>query len=296
MRFDAFVARQAQLSRQAVRDMIDAGYAAVTGKRAKPSYSLKPGDEVSYESPEALSPIPEPENIPVNIVYEDSDIAVLDKPVGISVHPSKNGEGGTLVNALLYHVGELSLAAGIERPGVVHRLDKGTSGLLAVAKSDIAYYSLAKQFSERTAVRRYTALVHGNFANARGIIETPYGKDPSNRTKMAVLPAASRMAKTEYELEEQFAGYSLLRLSLYTGRTHQIRVHMAYIGHPVIGDEKYGLETELDKRFESQLLHAYRLEISHPATGEKMAFETGIPKRFSPLIPSETQSTDNTTN
>jgi 23S rRNA pseudouridine1911/1915/1917 synthase len=282
-RADSFLAFHTRYSRERVKKMFASGEVLIEGERRKPSYTLKLGEAVDYEPQPDQEIIALPEDFDVPIVYEDEDVAVVEKGQGICVHPSNPGEGHTLVNALLSRM-PLAASGGQDRPGVVHRLDKDTSGILVFAKTDEAFLYLQQQFADHSTLRRYHAIVHGNFSNRFGIIETPYGKDPSNRLKMAVLLESSRSAHTEYEVLEQFDGYSHLALRLKTGRTHQIRVHMAYIGHPVVGDKRYGKDTELDAAYEGQLLHAAELGFVHPNTGESMFFESPIPERFWPLL------------
>jgi len=284
MRADRYLAGVAEYSRNEAKLLFASGLVTVNGRQRKPSVPLHEGDSLAYDPPEPKEIAVEAEDIPVDIVYEDEHIAVANKAAGICVHPSPGNWEHTLVNAMLHAVGSLALSAGIERPGVVHRLDKGTSGLIAFAKTDEAFAGLKEQFAAHTAGRVYLALVHGNFSNARGVIDTPYGRDPSNRLKMAVLAEGDRSAYTTYEVTRQYEGYSAVTVTLKTGRTHQIRVHMAYIGHPVIGDETYGLRDALDNSCDSQLLHAIELNLTHPITRQPLHFTTSVPQRFEPLI------------
>ncbi len=278
-RADLFAAEGTGLTRSAVKKLSEAGNLLVNGVPAKAGALLRAGDRV-----EVLIPDPEPiearaEDIPVEIVYEDGDLAVVNKPRGMAVHAGNGNREGTLVNALLFRLSSLSGINGAIRPGIVHRLDKDTTGLLVVAKNDAAHLSLAKQIAEKSARREYLALVEGVVGEG-GSLRTCFGRDPKDRLKMAVLPEGKgRIAETAYSVEETFARNTLLRFSLRTGRTHQIRVHARYLGHPVVGDKLYGYKKQ---RFElaGQLLHACRLEFTHPRTGERMAFTAPLPEDF----------------
>lgn len=243
------------------------------------------GEVLAAELPEPEPTEAVPEDIPLDIVYEDRDIIVINKPQGMVVHPAAGHATGTLVSALLYHCGdELSGIGGVLRPGIVHRIDKDTSGLIAVAKNDAAHRGLAAQLEDHTMHREYRAIVIGGHLES-GVIDAPIARHPSDRKRMAVAKAGGRAAVTHYECEESFAGFSLLRLRLETGRTHQIRVHMSHIGHPVLGDPVYGGDRTAFQRkhpslFAGQCLHAYRLVLIHPRTGEEMSFEAPIPWNF----------------
>lgn len=287
----ALQAELPDLSRTAVQRLIEGGGARVGGKSARAGYKLRPGDVVEWDAP---SPEPEPttlaaEEIPLDVVFEDADILVLDKPVGLVVHPAPGHATGTLVNAVLAHAGDdLTGIGGVERPGLVHRLDKDTSGLMVVAKTELAYQSLQAQIAARTVERRYLALVRGGPRWGTATVDAPIGRHPTDRKRMAVIPPGSerthREAQTDLTVLERFPGFTLLEARLHTGRTHQIRVHCAYIRLPVVGDATYGpnlAEREpgisLEVRaalagLKGQALHAYRLAFDHPRTGERAAF------------------------
>ena len=224
-------------------------------------------EEVTYEA----------EDIPLEIVYQDADVAVVNKPQGMVVHPSAGHTSGTLVNALMYHIKDLSGINGELRPGIVHRIDKDTSGLLMVAKNDAAHVALADELKAKKSLRKYCAIVHGNLPNDRGVIEAPIGRSDKDRKKQAVT-AKGKPALTRFHVLERFGDYSLVELQLETGRTHQIRVHMAYIGHPVAGDEVYGPRRTL--KGHGQFLHAKTLGFTHPRTGEVMEFSVEVPEIF----------------
>ena len=225
----------------------------------------------------------QPEDIPVEVIYEDGDIAVINKPRGMSVHAGAGRVDGTLVNALLYRLKSLSSINGEIRPGIVHRIDKDTTGLLVVAENDAAHLSLAKQIAEKTCHREYLALLEGVLKEDTGHIETNIGRDPKDRLKMAVLPVGGRRAVTDYEVVERFSENTLVHFTLQTGRTHQIRVHAKHLGHPVVGDPVYGYKKQ---RFtlDGQLLHAFRLTLTHPRTGERMTFEAPLPADFEHIL------------
>ncbi len=274
-RLDVFLARRCrELSRSHVRRLIDEGLVAVDGRRAKPSQQLAQGAKVSATIP-APQPIElRPEQIPVTIIYQDIDILVVDKPAGLTVHPAPGHPSGTLVNALLALCPDLQGIAGTLRPGIVHRLDKDTSGLLVVAKNDRAQRSLAQQLKNREVRKTYLALVHGAPRPAEGVIEAPIGRHPRNRKKMAVV-AGGRAAETRYRTRQLLDGYALLEVEPVTGRTHQIRVHLAAIGHPVVGDATYGGRSTLIGR---QFLHAHRLAFTLPTSQRLVEFESPLPR------------------
>ncbi len=279
-RADVFLSERTELTRSAVKKLCDAGMVWVNGVNAKAGAGLKCGDCVEICIPDPTPIQARPEDIPIDIVYEDEDIAVVNKPQGMTVHAGNGNYEGTLVNALLYRLDHLSGINGEIRPGIVHRIDKDTSGLLVVAKNDKAHLSLSKQIAEKTAKREYLALLEGVLKDDEGRIVTQIGRDPKNRLRQAVLPAGEgRYAETYYYAVERFSKYTLARFSLKTGRTHQIRVHAKHIGHPVVGDPLYGYKTQ---RFalKGQLLHAFRLTLTHPVTGKEMTFEAPMPEYF----------------
>lgn len=266
------------LSRTQVADLIKSGGIKVDGRKTKASYRLKENEVVSIEIPDPQAVEIVAQDIPLPIVYQDSDIAVIDKPRGMVVHPAHGNWDSTMVNALLYQVQDLSGINGEIRPGIVHRLDKDTSGLLVVAKNDQAHRHLAEQIKEHSFTREYTALVHGQVQENLGRVEAPIDRDPKDRKKMAVV-AGGRASITNYEVVRRFKSYTLLKCRLETGRTHQIRVHMSYIGHPVVGDPLYGPRKNIFN-VRGQILHANLLEIEHPATRERMSFMSPLPAYF----------------
>ncbi|GAB6932539.1 RluA family pseudouridine synthase [Calditerricola satsumensis] len=282
-RIDRFLAAQEEdWSRAQVQKWIKEGRVTVNGEPVKANYRLEPDDEIVLRVPPPKDLAVEPEPMELDIVYEDSDVVVVNKPRGLVVHPAPGHLSGTLVNGLLYHCRDLSGIGGVLRPGIVHRIDKDTSGLLVVAKNDRAHLSLARQFKDHTVTRRYVALVHGEVAHDRGTIDAPIGRDPHNRQRMAVLPKTGKHAVTHFAVLERFPGYTLLELKLETGRTHQIRVHMKFIGHPVVGDPKYGPRKTLP--IDGQALHAGVLGFVHPRTGEYLEFRAPLPEDMERLL------------
>jgi len=282
-RLDLFLARELpDISRSRCQRLINEGQVLVNARPVRPSYRLRAGDEVSVYLPPAETPLVVPEPIPLEIPYEDRDLLLVNKPRGMVVHPGAGHYRGTLVNALLHHCTDLSGINGVLRPGIVHRLDKETSGLLMVAKNDAAHLSLAAQLKERRILREYTALVYGQIEKDAGSVNAPIGRHPRNRQKMAVTPKG-REAITHYTVIERFARYTLLKISLATGRTHQIRVHLAYIGHPVVGDLKYG-PARPHLGLSGQFLHAGVLGFTHPATGEFLRFEAPLPPELTAVL------------
>lgn len=285
-RLDVFLSeRMEEFTRSRIKKLIDEGHVELNGKSAKAGAELRPGDEVAAEIPEAREYSVKPENIPLDILYQDADFAVVNKPQGMTVHIGNGNTEGTLVNALLYALDSLSGIGGVLRPGIVHRIDKDTSGLLVVAKNDKAHVSLAKQIAEKTCHRIYLALLEGSVKADSGRIVTDIGRSPSDRLKMAVLPdGRGKTAITDYEVIARYGSdYTLCRFTLQTGRTHQIRVHAKYIGHPVVGDPLYGFHRQ---KFDlkGQLLHAYKLILTHPTTGERMEFTAPLPDYFQGLL------------
>ncbi|MGE5392018.1 MAG: RluA family pseudouridine synthase [Deltaproteobacteria bacterium] len=282
-RLDTFIADEMEsLSRSMVKSLIDAGKVLVDGTRKKPSYQIHEGEEITIEVDEPRAIALEPRDIPLEILYQDPSLAVINKPKGLVVHPAHGNWDYTLVNALLYHIKDLSGINGELRPGIVHRLDKDTSGVMVVAKNDAAHRHLAEQIKEHSINREYTALVHGNIKEENGIIEAPIGRSHSDRKKMAVV-AEGRPAISHYRVLERFGDYTLVRVKLMTGRTHQIRVHFSYIRHPVAGDPVYGPDKK-HLGLESQALHASLLGFIHPVTGEYMEFNSPLPEYFEELI------------
>lgn len=274
-----------ELSRTAAQKLIDEGRVQVNGRvETSRKYKVKNGEEIilMLEPSQSLEVLPE--NIPLTIVYEDESLLVVDKPRGLVVHPAPGNSSGTLVNALLYHCGDrLSTINGASRPGIVHRIDKDTSGLLMVAKTDQAHCSLAEQLAEHTVLREYRAICHGRLPEAAGTINAPIGRDPKNRLRMAVTPNNSKPAVTHYRMFEEFAAYTYLAAVLETGRTHQIRVHLAHIHRPLLGDFIYGAGRN-PFRVEGQLLHAGILGFTHPKTGHRLVFESPLPDKFDQLL------------
>lgn len=286
-RLDVFLNKKMEdATRSRIKKMIEEGAVLLNGKTAKAGAEVHVGDVVEAERKEPTEYSVKAENIPIRIVYEDEDFAVVDKPQGMTVHVGNGNTEGTLVNALLYAFqGKLSGIGGVLRPGIVHRIDKDTSGLLVVAKSDRAHVSLAKQIAEKSCHRTYLALLEGKVKEDSGTIVTDIGRSPQDRLKMAVLPnGKGKISVTDYETVVRFGSdYTLCKFVLQTGRTHQIRVHAKYIGNPVVGDPVYGLKKQ-KFALNGQLLHAYRLELTHPVGGKRMTFEAELPDYFSSLI------------
>ncbi|MBI2912458.1 MAG: RluA family pseudouridine synthase [Chloroflexi bacterium] len=273
-RLDVFLSRRCrELSRSHARRLIDEGLVVVDGRPAKPSLLLAQGAAVNVTVPPAQPIELLPEQIPLTVIYQDHDLLVVDKPAGLTIHPAPGHPRGTLVNALLAICPDLQDMAATLRPGIVHRLDKDTSGLLVVARNDRAQRDLSRQLKEREVHKTYLALVHGAPRPPQGVIEAPIGRHPRNRKKMAVV-AGGREAETRYRTRETLDGYALLEVEPVTGRTHQIRVHLAAIGHPVVGDATYGRRSALVGR---QFLHAWRLAFTLPASGRLVEFESPLP-------------------
>ncbi len=272
-----------ELSRTYIKKLIDDGKITVNAKQVKASYKLQEKDVVLVELPKPEPLEIEPQNIPLDIVYEDDHVLVVHKAQGMVVHPAPGNYKDTLVNALLYHIEKLSDINGVLRPGIVHRIDKDTSGLLAVAKSDLAHKSLSAQLKEHTITRKYTALVEGIIQEETGIIDAPIGRHSKDRKKMTVTDRNAKNAKTHFKVLKRFSKYTLVECRLETGRTHQIRVHMSYINHPVVGDLTYGLKRQ--KLYsKGQLLHASTIGFDHPETGEYMEFNCPIPDYFEKVL------------
>jgi len=293
-RLDAYLAAQIEgWSRARLQHLIDEGEVLVNGNRAKASYKVSAKDEIEVE----LTPAPYsnfiPENIPLNIVFEDEDLIVINKPAGLIVHPAAGVHSGTLANGLAYHFQQLSMQAGARRPGIVHRLDKDTSGLLVVAKTGSGHENLADQFRAREVFKSYVALVYGVVKQEGGRIEEPIARDPRNRTRMAIVPGG-RGALSLYKVRRSYGSFTLLDVELKTGRTHQIRVHLAWLKHPVVGDELYsgGRDNNVQdvqlrgkiRKLNRQFLHAEQLAFRHPRTGEHMRFTASLPAELLGLL------------
>lgn len=270
-------------SRAAVQKLIEQGHVLINGIPARAGHKIRAGDRIEAEIPPPTSIDVEPEALSLDILFEDQDVVVINKPRGMAVHPGAGLLKGTLVNALLAHCRDLSGIGGKIRPGIVHRLDKDTTGVLVVAKNDTSHLSLAQQIKDRTVTRRYLALVHGEVREESGTMDTPFGRHPVERHRMAVLPHGGRRAVTHFTLLERLSRYSLLDVRLETGRTHQIRVHMAHMGHPIVGDPVYGRRRAREKgelELEGQALHARLLGFLHPRSGAYMEFAAPPPDDF----------------
>ncbi len=272
------------LSRSHLKRLIEDGAVKVNGAAAKPNKKLKPGDVIDLTLPEPKATEIEPEDIPLDIVYEDGSMLVVNKPQGMVVHPAPGNYSGTLVNALMYHCGDsLSGINGEKRPGILHRIDKDTSGLLLVAKNDNAHLKLSEQIKAHSLTRAYKALVHGNIRQDSGRIDAPIGRHPVDRKRMTITSKNSREAVTNYRVLERFGSYTFAECVLETGRTHQIRVHMSKNGHPIVGDKTYGVKKE-EFSLNGQLLHAYKVGFIHPDTGEYMEFTSPLPDYFEKIL------------
>jgi 23S rRNA pseudouridine1911/1915/1917 synthase len=294
-RLDAWIARQIpELSRARVQALISEGAVRLGQRPARPSLRLRSGEEVTVELPDPVAAVPAPEDLPLTILHEDAHLLVLDKPAGMTVHPAAGRRSGTLVNALLHHVRDLSGVGGVLRPGIVHRLDRGTSGLMVVAKDDETHRALAAQFASRRVEKEYLAIVHGVPRARQGIIEAAIGRDPVHRKKMSVRAPRGREARSAYAVVEVLDGAALLRVRIHTGRTHQIRVHLASLGHPVAGDATYGgARTPSSRRPGARAalaalgrpaLHAARLAFTDPASGQARRFESPLPADLEDLL------------
>ncbi len=271
-------------TRSFIKKLFESGLVSVKGTKAKASQAIKKNETIEIDFPEAVEYSVKPEDIAIEIIYEDDDLAVVNKPQGMTVHMGNGNTEGTLVNALLYRLDKLSGINGVIRPGIVHRIDKDTSGLLVVAKNDKTHLSLSKQIEEKSCKRTYLALLEGNLKTDSGNITTYIGRNPQDRVKMAVVSAdKGKIAITEYRVEKRFDGYTLCRFDLQTGRTHQIRVHAKYLGHPVVGDKVYGIKKQKFK-LNGQLLHAFRLTFLHPTTQKTMSFEAPLPIYFQEIL------------
>ena len=272
-------------TRSAVKKLFESGLVKINGKPVKASQQVFCGAVAEVELPDPVEYSARPEDIPIDIVYEDEDIAVVNKPQGMTVHMGNGNADGTLVNALLFRLGNLSGINGVIRPGIVHRIDKDTSGLKKKKKNDAAHLSLSKQIEEKTCRRTYLALLEGTVKDDSGTVTTYIGRDPKDRIKMAVVePEKGKIAITDYTVLKRYEkGFTLCRFDLHTGRTHQIRVHAKFIGHPVVGDRVYGVKKQKFS-LNGQLLHAWRLALTHPVTGKEMSFEAPLPDYFSDIL------------
>ncbi len=281
-RLDKWLSGKAKLTRSSIQKMISDGNITVNENNVPKNYILRLNDVVSVEIPEPRTLDVIPEDIPVDIVYEDEHLLVVNKPKGMVVHPAAGNYSGTLVNALMFHCeGRLSSINGVIRPGIVHRIDKNTSGLLIVAKTDSAHTGLAEQIKAHSFTREYEAIICGHLKEDEGTVNAPIGRHHTDRKKMCVTDRNSKNAVTHYTRIESFEKYDYIKLRLETGRTHQIRVHMSYIGHPVLGDDVYGKPI---KDFEGQCLHARKIGFIHPVTNEYMEFESELPAYFSKML------------
>ena len=269
-----------EITRSQLKNLINDGHVTVNGQPVKPKYKVQAGDKISLVKPEPQSLELTPENIPLDIVYEDDDVIVVNKPQGMVVHPAPGHPNHTLVNALLYH-SPLSTINGTFRPGIVHRIDKDTSGLLMVAKNDLAHQSLAEQLRNKTNKREYLALVYGQIKEDEGTIDAPLGRNPQDRKKQAVVKSG-RHAVTHFKVMKRYDNFTLVKCILETGRTHQIRVHMKYIGHPLVGDPLYGPRKVIGK--DGQFLHAALLGFKHPRTSKELVFEAPLPENFQKML------------
>lgn len=285
MRLDKYLAGQyPEQTRSYLQKLIKDGEVLVNGKTVKAGYQLSKGDEVSVNIPEPKELDVEPQKMDLDIVYEDEDVILINKPKGMVVHPAPGHTTDTLVNGLLYHCKDnLSGINGVARPGIVHRIDRDTTGILIVCKNDMSHNRIAAQLKEHSITRRYRALVHGNVKNDTGTVEGPIGRHPVDRKKMAINEKNGKPAVTHYQVLERFGNYTLIECVLETGRTHQIRVHMASIGHPLVGDEVYG-PAKCPFKLQGQCLHAMVLGFVHPRSGEYMEFSTNLPEYFQELL------------
>lgn len=282
-RLDKFISSvQEDLSRSRVQTLLESDSILVNGNVSKPNYKVKTGDSITacFEDNMELEAVPE--QMDLDIRFEDSDVIVINKPRGVVVHPANGNQTGTLVNGLLYHCKDLSGINGVLRPGIVHRIDKDTTGLLIVAKNDTAHVSLSKQLQNKSVNRLYYALVHGVIEHDFGTIDAPIGRDVKDRQKMAVTSTNSKDARTHFKVIERFEEYTLVECRLETGRTHQIRVHMQYIKHPVVGDEKYSYRKTMS--LGGQLLHAHQLTFIHPRSEEAVTVNAPLPKQFEEIL------------
>ena len=282
-RLDVFLANETGWTRSQIKIQIDGGKVLVNGTAQKAGFHVKNDDKIILSfSKDVFDSKAEPENIPLDIVYEDGDFAIINKPQGMVVHPAPGAYNHTLVNAILFHFESISKSDDYIRPGIVHRIDKDTSGLLVVAKNDKSHASLAAQIAEHSCFRHYLALLEGNLKQDEGTVETFISRDLKDRKKMSVSDTGKK-AITHYYVKERFNGYCLVEFVLETGRTHQIRVHSKFLGHPIVGDKTYGIKNQ-KFNLEGQLLHAYKLELTHPTTSQRMEFQAEIPEYFAKIL------------
>lgn len=284
IRLDKWLAskKETDMTRTAVQNLIESGGVLVNGKTVSKNYKQKSRDVIEVTIPDPVELDAKPEDIPLDIVYEDESLLVVNKPKGMVVHPAPGNYSGTMVNALMYHCkGRLSGINGVIRPGIVHRIDKNTSGLLIVAKTDTAHNFLAEQIKEHSFTREYELVAEGRFRETEGTVNAPIGRNPDDRKKMCVIYTNSKNAVTHYSIIEQFEKYAHLKCRLETGRTHQIRVHMSYIGHPVLGDDVYGKPF---KGIDGQCLHAKKIGFIHPVSHEYMEFDSELPEYFKEIL------------
>lgn len=282
-RADVALATLLEITRSNMQRLLTEGRVVRGTKVLKPNYKLKAGEEIIVTMPEPQPLDVQPENIPLDVLFEDEDIIVINKARGMVVHPAAGNYSGTLVNALLYHCKNLSGINGVIRPGIVHRLDKDTSGIMICAKNDMAHLSLSKQIQDKVARRTYLCVVRGNLKTDNGTITTQIGRDKNDRKKMAVVTEGGREAITDYQVLERFGKYTLVECRLHTGRTHQIRVHMEYLGYPLVGDPKYSpMKTPF--HIDGQALHSKTLTFLHPRTGERMEFEAPLPVDLNKIV------------
>ena len=280
IRLDQYLAAHLpELSRSRIQALIKSGDVQINGSAAKPKTPVSRGDSISVNIPEPEPAEARPQDIPLDILYEDEDVVVINKESGMVVHPAAGNPDGTIVNALLHHCGDLSGIGGVERPGIVHRLDKDTSGLILIAKNDAAHAALSEQFKQRTMEKHYRAVAHGSFSKGEGLIDAPIGRHPIDRKKMAVVPNG-KPSRTEWHVLEHLNGATYLDVHLLTGRTHQIRVHMLSIGHPLLGDKIYAPNLKTPVRIPRLMLHAYTLAFTHPTTGKRLTFCAPLPAAF----------------
>ncbi len=281
-RLDKFVSDNTDLSRNYTQALIDEERILVNGEKTKTNYKVKLNDEIVIDVPQAKELDLTPVDLNLEIVYEDSDLLIVNKPRGLVVHPAPGHYEHTLVHGVLHHCKDLSAINGVYRPGIVHRIDKDTSGLLIICKNDVAHNAIAAQLANKTCTRKYMTLVHGVIPHEYGTIDAPIGRDDKNRQKMCVTAKNSKEAITKFKVVKRYQNYTLVELSLKTGRTHQIRVHMQYIKFPVVGDQKYSYKKTLETN--GQVLHAYELEFVHPTTNEMMKFTIDLPDYFKDVL------------